>query len=293
MWDDRPIGLFDTGVGGVLVFEKLRRRFPTESFICLADACFLGMVDRVHPSVTRAWSRSTATRLVEEYGCKALIVACNSAYIAGRDYFSTCHLGPMAGPVEHAARAAASATRNGVVGVLATGYTVSTQVYQETLKKVDPSLMVIQEGCPEWVQWVERAEDDPERWNGSYKKHLLELHLKPLRTAGCDTIILGCTHFPALATPIRESYALPVTLVDGAEGIGDWMNDLFSCGALLPGSKQGGLTYLVTGELDRFQNLGRRLLNDEHFTPQFDEGWPSQGEEIRASKEVRAMLAAS
>lgn len=292
MWDDRSIGLFDTGVGGLLVFDRLRKRFPTESFICLADACFLGQVDRVNPMVSRSWAELTATRLVEEYQCKALIVACNSAYIAGRHYFSTYSRVPVTGPVEYAARSAVATTRNGVIGVLATRYTASSHLYRDVIRALNPSVVVIEEGCPEWVQWVERADDDPKRWTSEYKKRLLELHLKPLRDAGCDTIILGCTHFPALTAPIREAYTYPVTLVDGAERLGDWMENLFSAG-ILGRSSGGSSTYLVTAELERFQTLGRRLLNDKSFTPLFDEGWPSQGEEIRAAREDRVMLVAS
>lgn len=277
MSDNRPVALLDTGVGGVLIYKKLRERFPSESFVCLADACFLGGVDRVDSETTRLWAKRTALKLADEGECKALVIACNSAYIAGRELFETESSLPITGPVIHAARTAARSTRNATVGVVATLFTAKSGVYSELLRSLNPHLTVIEEGCPEWVQLVERAEDEPDIWTPQYQEEVLERHLVPLRNRGCDTIILGCTHFPALSERIKSAYGREVCLVDGAVGIVEWLEALFKEGRLeRSGLASGSTSYKVTADYDRFQRLSRRLLNDESFTPSLDLAWPSQ-----------------
>lgn len=207
MADNAPIGVFDSGVGGLSVLREIRTRLPGESLLYLADSGHVPYGEKT-PEFIRARCRSIAAFLLEQ-GAKALVLACNTATAAGiaelRELYPNV---PLVG-MEPAVKPAARATRSGVVGVLATTGTLKSAKFAALLDRFASDVRVVTQPCPGLVECVEAGElDTPET------RALLESFVQPLLSQGCDTLILGCTHYPFIKPLLRELLPPTVALVD-------------------------------------------------------------------------------
>lgn len=207
MADNAPIGVFDSGVGGLSVLREIRARLPGESLLYLADSGHVPYGEK-SPEFIRARCRAIATFLLEQ-GAKALVLACNTATAAAvaelRERYPNV---PLVG-MEPAVKPAAQATRSGVVGVLATTGTLKSAKFAALLDRFASDVRVITQPCPGLVECVEAGELDTEA-----TRSLLQGFVEPLIEQGCDTLILGCTHYPFLKPLLAELLPATVTLVD-------------------------------------------------------------------------------
>lgn len=207
MADNAPIGVFDSGVGGLSVLHEIRARLPRESLLYLADSGHVPYGEK-SPEFIRARCRSIAAFLLQQ-GAKALVLACNTATAAGvaelRELYP--HL-PLVG-MEPAVKPAARATRSGVVGVLATTGTLKSARFAALLDRFASDVRVITQPCPGLVECVEAGELDTEA-----TRALLQGFVRPLVEQGCDTVILGCTHYPFLKPLLAGLLPATITLVD-------------------------------------------------------------------------------
>lgn len=207
MADNAPIGVFDSGVGGLSVLREIRARLPGESLLYLADSGHVPYGEK-SPEFIRARCRAIATFLLEQ-GAKALVLACNTATAAAvaelRERYPNVPLVAM----EPAVKPAAQATRSGVVGVLATTGTLKSAKFAALLDRFASDVRVITQPCPGLVECVEAGELDTEA-----TRSLLQGFVEPLIEQGCDTLILGCTHYPFLRPLLTELLPATVTLVD-------------------------------------------------------------------------------
>ncbi|EQM77434.1 glutamate racemase [Stutzerimonas stutzeri] len=207
MADNAPIGVFDSGVGGLSVLREIRARLPGESLLYLADSGHVPYGEK-SPEFIRARCRAIATFLLEQ-GAKALVLACNTATAAAvaelRERYPNV---PLVG-MEPAVKPAAQATRSGVVGVLATTGTLKSAKFAALLDRFASDVCVITQPCPGLVECVEAGELDTEA-----TRSLLQGFVEPLIEQGCDTLILGCTHYPFLKPLLAELLPATVTLVD-------------------------------------------------------------------------------
>jgi glutamate racemase len=207
MGSEAPVGVFDSGVGGLSVLGEIRTRLPRESLLYVADSGHVPYGEK-SPEYIRERCRRIADFLLGE-GAKALVVACNTATVAAVGELRERHPGlPIVG-MEPAVKPAAAATRSGVVGVLATTGTLRSARFAALLDRFAHDVSVVTQPCPGLVECVEQgALDAPET------RALLQSYVQPLLEAGCDTLILGCTHYPFLRPLLRELVPADVELID-------------------------------------------------------------------------------
>lgn len=197
--DERPVGFFDSGVGGLCILEAFKRICPCESTVYVADSANCPYGSRTAEEII-ALSEASVRKLIER-GCKMIVVACNTASAAAIDYLREKYSEiPFVG-IEPAIKPAAMASKSGVVGVLATKGTFSGRLYNSTKERFAGSVKVIAVVADEFVELVEAG-----TLAGEYAEGIVRAKIEPLLAAGCDRIVLGCTHFPHL-TPLIAKVA--------------------------------------------------------------------------------------
>lgn len=209
--DPRPIGVFDSGIGGLTAVRELFRQLPHESVVYFGDTARLPYGNKSHETVTR-FSLEIASFLVRQ-NVKCLVVACNTASSHALDTLRARYDLPIVGVIDPAAKAAVAASPHGRVGVVGTLATVGSHAYVEAIRRIAPGANVLSRACPLFVPLVE------EGWLDHRVTRLVaEEYLAELRAAHLESLILGCTHYPLLAPLLHELMGPEVTLVDsGAE----------------------------------------------------------------------------
>ncbi len=209
--DPRPIGIFDSGIGGLTSVRELQRVLPGESVVYFGDTARLPYGTKSKETVTR-FSLEITSFLVRQ-NIKCLLVACNTASSYALDALSRRLDIPVVGVIEPAARAAVAASPHGRIGVIGTAGTVASGAYAAALARIAPGAAVISRACPLFVPLVE------EGWIATpVTRQVAEEYLRELRNGGLESLILGCTHYPLLAPLLAELMGPGVTLVDsGAE----------------------------------------------------------------------------
>ena len=251
---ERPIGVFDSGLGGLTVLQALGDLLPHEDLIYLGDTARYPYGDR-RPEELREWSTVITAHLVE-LGAKMIVVACNSATAAALPDLREWVDVPVIGVVEPGLRAAAAVSRTGRAVVIATRVTAESQVYETANVRLGLDLAVTTLACPGLVELVEEGETEGPRARG-----LVHERLAPLLAARIDAVVLGCTHFPLLARPISEVVGPRVTLVSSAEETAFEVRDLLQrTGWGNDEARVGRRRFETTGDPDRFRQLGQRFL---------------------------------
>ncbi|MEH6565610.1 MAG: glutamate racemase [Halopseudomonas sp.] len=250
-----PIGVFDSGVGGLSVLREIQQLLPAESLLYVADSGHVPYGEKP-PEFIRERSRRIAAFLVEQ-GAKALVVACNTATAAAiNDLRAEFNL-PIIG-MEPAVKPAALATRNGVVGVLATTGTLQSAKFAALLDRFARSVEVITQPCPGLVECVEHGE-----LCGPAVEALLKRYTAPLVAAGCDTLILGCTHYPFLRPALVPLLPTQVQLVDtGAAVARQLLAQLTAC-ALRHEGDAAPTRFWTSGEPQLLHRVLPVLLNTD------------------------------
>lgn len=257
----RPIGMFDSGVGGLTVARAVLDQLPDESLVYIGDTAHAPYGPRPLPEIRRLALR-VMDHLVEHEGVKALVIACNAASAAclrdARERYDV----PVVEVIVPAVRRAAAATRSGRVGVIGTEATVTSGAYEDAFAAA-PGVEVVSAACPRLVDFVERGVTTGRQLLG-----LTESYLEPLREAGVDTLVLGCTHYPLLTGVISLVMGEEVTLVSSAEETAKELYRTLVRGQLvvehppedhpLPRHR-----FLATGDVAAFQRLGRRFLGPQ------------------------------
>ena len=248
-----PIGVFDSGVGGLTVFQEIERALPSESLIYLGDSARVPYGTKSAETVTR-YSLEAAGHLLGR-GVKALVVACNTATASSLPQLRAALPIPVIGVIEPGARAAAAATR-GRVGVIATEGTVRSRAYSAAIAAIDGSITVIEQACPLFVPLAE------EGWaNTRVAQEVAEIYLAPLLDEGIDTLVLGCTHYPILKTTIRKVIGEEIAIVDSAETTAHALADVLAREGLLAEGGSPKQRFLVTDAAERFQRVAEEFLD--------------------------------
>ena len=251
----RPVGLMDSGMGGLSVVRLLRRRLPAENVVYAADSGRMPYGTRP-PSQVREFT-SQVLRFLAGQGIKAAVIACNTATAASWPGIREEFPFPVLGMIEAGARAAARATRSGRVGVIATPGTVASGEYPRALATLGVT-EVWQQGCPELPLLVEEGVLTGDRASSAVKRCL-----EPLLDRGIDTLVLGCTHFPFLADVIGGVAGACVTLVDPAEEVVDELAALLSArNWLCPGAGRGWFRLFTSGDPGRVGRVAGILLGE-------------------------------
>jgi glutamate racemase len=256
--DDRPIGVFDSGVGGLTVLAELQRRLPEESTIYLGDNARTPYGPRPAAEVRRYTLEAVDWLLRQEI--KLLVLACNTATARALDDVRSRVGVPVVGVIRPGAVAAAASTRSRHVGVIATAGTVESGAYPDAILEADPETAVAQLACPELVPMVEAG-----ILEGRRAESVLRAYLEPMLGADrrIDTLLLGCTHYPLLRAEIERIVGERVAVVDSAFTTALAVEDLLD--ALGARAARGALPahrVATTGEVGAFVGVASRLFGD-------------------------------
>ncbi len=252
--DQRPIGVFDSGVGGLTVLHECLVTLPHEDFVYLGDHARLPYGPRPLGEVRR-FAHEIAAYL-ESLGVKMVVVACNTATSAALPELQASLSVPVVGVITPEAHAAVQTTRNRRIGLLATQGTVDAGRYAQIVGTLDAGVRLSAVACPKLVPLIES--DTP------YAEQTIEAvreYAAPLKEAGCDTVILGCTHYPLIRPIFQRVFGRGVALVFSAdETAREVAQTLARKGFENDAAREGTYRFLTTGEPDSFRALGERFL---------------------------------
>jgi glutamate racemase len=266
---ERPIGMFDSGFGGLTVARAVIDLLPGEDVVYIGDTGRYPYGPRPQAEVAR-FAHELAWSLVKEHDAKAIVVACNTASAAALDELRDALPVPVIDVIEPGARALVQATQSGRIGVIGTVGTISSGAYLRAVEDTGAAVELTSLSCPGFVEFVERGQT-----SGEEVTILAERLLAPMGDAQIDALLLGCTHYPYLARVIADVLGTGVTLVSSADETAfaarRWLGEL----GLLRGPGEPPIhRFLSSGDIAWFTDLGSRLLGPELSTA---ERWQPAG----------------
>jgi len=240
--NDRSVGVFDSGVGGLSVLREIRRTLPGEDLLYVADSGYAPYGDRPRAFIEQ---RSTViTEFLIAQGAKAIVVACNTATGMAVEHLRARFALPIVA-MEPAVKPAASATRSGVVAVLATTQTLASARFARLVEQYGAGVEVVVQAAPGLVDAVEEG-----RVSGDEARALVESYVRPVLAKGADTIVLGCTHFPFLGRLIQEAAGPGVLVIDPAIAVARELARRLEAEQLLSTRTSGGTErFWTTGDV--------------------------------------------
>jgi len=251
---EAPIGIFDSGVGGLTVFRAIDRRLPNESLIYLGDTARIPYGVRSASTIER-YSLECA-RFVQSRGVKAIVIACNTASALAANYLrSKCSV-PVIGVIRPGSRRAVEQTRSGHIGVIATEATIASGAYERAMLAIRSGIEVTSRACPLFVPLAE------EGWlNHPVTFQIAEEYLAELRSVHVDTLVLGCTHYPILRPVIERTLGDQVHYVDSGEAVADTLAAMLeenglACKTGRPRTEE----FFVTDSATRFRRVAESFL---------------------------------
>jgi glutamate racemase len=252
--DARPVGVFDSGVGGLTVLHECLVTLPHEDFVYLGDHARLPYGPRPLAEIRR-FAREIGAFL-EAQDVKLILVACNAATSAALPALQGDLAVPVIGVITPEAHAAVQATRNRRIGLMATQATVTGGRYAELVRTLDAGAELFSVACPRLVPLIES--DDP---FAAETTEAVREYAAPLKDAGVDTVVLGCTHYPLIRPILQRVFGRDVTLVFSAEETArEVAETLARKGVENDASREGGYRFLTTGDPETFRRLGARFL---------------------------------
>jgi glutamate racemase len=252
--DSRPIGVFDSGVGGLTVLHECLVTLPHEDYLYLGDGARLPYGPRPLAEIRRFAAEIAG--YLEGLGVKLIVAACNSATAAALPDLQRALGVPVVGVLAPEARAAVLATRSRRIGLLATEATVASGRYEELVRSLDAGAEVVSVACPRLVPLIEGKDPFGEATTAAVREYAL-----PLRQAGVDTVILGCTHYPLIRPIFQRAFGRDITLVFSAEETAREVAETLSRkGIQNAANREGAYRFLTTGNPAKFREMGRRFL---------------------------------
>lgn len=251
-----PIGIFDSGIGGLTVARAIYHRLPGESTIYFGDTARVPYGPK-SPETVRRYSREILGWLLGQ-GVKAIVIACNTSTAHALEDLQARSPVPVIGVIDPGARAAVAATRGGGIGVIGTAGTIASDAYRRAIHRIAPDAVVVQRPCPLFVPLVE------EGWFEHPAAELIAAeYLAPFREHGIDTLVLGCTHYPLLKPLLRRVLGDEVSLIDSAEETARATESaLREHGLLGPEGAEGPHRFVVSDDEPRFRQVGSRFIGE-------------------------------
>lgn len=252
--DKRPIGVFDSGLGGLTAVRELVKLLPGEDVIYFGDTGRVPYGGRSRETIMKYAREDIA--FLRSFDIKAVLAACGTVSTNGLGEIKAENDIPVRGVAGAAVRAAAKATKNSRIALIGTAASIRSGTYDRKLKELRPDCLLFKKACPLFVPLVE---------NGKIKRGdkvltlVAEEYLAPLREAGCDTLILGCTHYPIIADTIRDIMGEGVTLVDAGAAAAREMADYLSSEGLI-NDKGGSRRYFVSDSTEGFRETAEMFL---------------------------------
>jgi len=251
---NRPIGVFDSGVGGLTVVKELIRQLPSEDIVYFGDTARVPYGIKSRETVIKFSIENILFLL--KHDVKFICIACNTsssvALPAMKRYFKV----PIVGVIAPGVREAVYATHNKKIGVIGTKGTINSRAYEMQIKQLDPKIKVVAQACPLFVPFAE------EGWlKGEVVLKVARHYLRPLKDARVDTVILGCTHYPLLKPVLKEVFGRQVTLIDSAKQVAMEVKKILAHeGLLSAGARRGKREFYVSDNPEWFSGLAQRFL---------------------------------
>ena len=235
-----PIAIMDSGIGGLSVLSEIRNLLPQEALIYIADSAYAPYGERSAEQILARCQK--IADWADRQGCKALVLACNTATAYAADELRAAHALPIIA-MEPAIKPAVKATQTGVIGVLATTATLASERYARLLREHGPHVRVVSQACPGLAECIERGD-----WQGAALQSLLSQYLRPLLDAGADTIILGCTHYPLVRAEIECIVGSDVSVIDSGAAVAAQVQRRLGTAALLSSQRMDTATKVYVKE---------------------------------------------
>lgn len=252
-----PIGVFDSGIGGLTVMKEIMHQIPDEKIIYFGDTARVPYGNKSQETVTK-FSRQIV-HFLESQQVKAIVVACNTASAYALDTLVTETDVPIIGVVEPGAKAASEATKNGKIGIIATAATISSKIYTTYIKGINQNADVVEKACPLFVPLVEEG-----LWRDPVTDEIARRYLTELIDIDIDTLVLGCTHYPLIRETIGKIMGDRVTLVNPAYETAKELKELLSAKDLLreerPQLGDNQYQFFVSDASDKFKQFANSII---------------------------------
>jgi glutamate racemase len=252
----RPIGVFDSGIGGLTVLQQLVSSLPAEEFIYLGDTARLPYGTKSNEVITR-YSRENTEFLLAK-GIKLLVVACNTSSAVALGEITRDTMVPVIGVIEPGARAAVKASRSGKIGVIGTEATIASGAYTRAIQALKPGVEIYTRACPLLVPLVEEGWTD-----NDIAERTVAHYLESLKASGIDTLLLGCTHYPLLRGLFERILGPRVRIVDSATATAAAVRERLAALHIARRGGAGRQSFFVTETPDRFVRVGRRFIGPQ------------------------------
>lgn len=255
--DDRAVGVFDSGIGGLTVVKEIMRILPNEDIVYFGDTARVPYGSKSTETITKFSFQNT--RFLMSMNVKAIVVACNTASALSLERLQSEFDIPIIGVIEPGADMAVSTTLNNRIGIIGTEGTIGSRAYERAIKKLKPEAELFAYPCPLFVPIVE------EGWADTNVSMLIaQEYLKPLKGLNIDTLVMGCTHYPLLTKTVGEVMGDKVKLVNPALATALKLKEiLIGCGIENSEKREANYKYYVSDNPDRFLKVGERFLNTE------------------------------
>ncbi len=251
--DNRPIGVFDSGLGGLTTVRRMHAIMPQENIIYFGDTGRVPYGTRSPETILHYTRQDVA--FLRSFDIKAIVVACNTVSAVALETVAAEIDVPMFGVVWPACRKAAETTKTGRIGVIGTAATVRSGVYERLLRRTNPALQVFMQACPLFVPLVENGRVQP---GDVVIETVAAEYLSGLKAQGVDTLILGCTHYPLLHDVIASYMGPSVQLIDSGAEVADFAKRM-----LIPAEGMGKTRYFVSDDPESFRGLAGLFLSGE------------------------------
>lgn len=252
----KSIGVFDSGVGGLTVVKELIRQLPFEDIVYFGDTARVPYGIKSKETIIRFSIENILFLLKQDV--KLICVACNTVSSVALPVIRNHFRVPIIGVLTPGVREAVYATQNRRIGVIGTNSTIKSRAYENEIKQLNPLVKVTALACPLFVPFVE------EGWlSGNVVLEVARTYLKPLKSAGVDTVILGCTHYPLLKSVIKEVLGEKVKLIDSARQVGMEVKKALSAEGLLNKERRGRHKFYVSDNPEWFTGLAERFLGQK------------------------------
>ena len=253
----RPIGIFDSGVGGLTVFSEIRKRFPAEDLIYFGDTARVPYGPKSKSTIIDYSIQNT--RFLNSFQVKLVIIACNTSSALAINHLRENFSVPIIGVLEPGAEQAVKTSKTGKIGIIGTEGTINSQAYPNEIKRLNPQAETFSTPCPLFVPLVE------EGWhNHPVALTIAKEYLSSLTDKKIDTLVLGCTHYPILKRVIQEAVGAQITLIDSAQAIADYLDHYLNSKLEKEEATNRGKDYFyVSDNEEKFRLIASRILDLE------------------------------
>ena len=257
--NNRPIGIFDSGFGGLTVMSALSKLMPKESLIYFGDTAHVPYGSKSKKIVTEFATK--ISKFLVQNNVKMIVIACNTASAFSLDTLKKFIKVPIIGVIKAGSVMAAQNTKNKKIGVIGTEGTIKSSAYEKEIKKYDNKINCFSKACPLFVPLVE------EGWNnGKITENIIKVYLKDLVDKKIDTIILGCTHYPLLKKTIKKVIGNKINIIDSANAVALAVKDLLTEKQLLKKSGNAIYKFYVSDGPEKFKKIGSKFLGKKILT---------------------------